>query len=502
MDGRLDDPAWTSAPSYADFTQREPNDGQPSLERTEFRVVFTDEALYVAVRAFDTQPDRIVGQLTRRDQNSPSDWAIVIVDSYHDRRTAFDFWVNPAGVKLDLYRSNDTDEDDGWDAVWDVATQRDGEGWTAEYRIPFSQLRFARADELRFGFNVCRQVVRLNELSCWRPLPRSASGIVSLFGDLEGLSGIQPPRRFEVLPYTVGRTARTITEPGNPFRTGEEYAARVGADVKLGIGSNLTLDATVNPDFGQVEADPAVLNLSAFETFFAERRPFFTEGVNIFRFPLSLGDGDDANEQLFYTRRIGRAPQASPDVPVGGHAEQVQQTTIRAAGKLSGRLPSGWTIGALGARTGPQSAGLDSAGVRSRQVVEPATNYFVGRLARDFRDGRTMIGLFGTAMNRELPARLDRLRSSAYALGLDWSHRFRRDTYQFRGRLVGTSVYGSTDAMMLTQRSPVHFFQRPDRDYGPVYDTTRTSLAGYAGQMEFGKIGGGHWRFLTALDWR
>lgn len=503
IDGRLDDAAWALAPAYSDFTQREPHDGQPSVERTEFRAVFTDEALYVAVRAFDTQPDRIVGQLTRRDQNSPSDWLIVTVDSYHDRRTAFDFWVNPVGVKLDLYRSNDTDEDTGWDAVWDVATSRDDGGWTAEYRIPFSQLRFARSDDLRFGFNVCRQVQRLNELACWRPLPQSASGIVSLFGDLEGLEGIQPPRRLEVRPYTVGRTARTITDPGNPFRTGEDYSARTGADVKVGIGSNLTLDATVSPDFGQVEADPAVLNLTAFETFFSERRPFFTEGSNIFRFPLSLGDGDGANEQLFYSRRVGRSPQGSPDVPDSGYGENVQQTTILAAGKLSGRLPSGWTVGLLGARTAEERAQVeDSAGARTWQVVEPASNYFVGRLARDFRNGRTMIGLFGTAMNRELPASLDWLRSSAYSLGLDWTHRFRRDTYQFRGRLVGTSVYGSEDALTRTQRSSVHYFQRPDRDYGPSYDTARTSLAGHAGMMEFGKIGGGHWRFLTAVDVR
>ena len=502
VDGRLDDAAWAQAPVYSDFIQREPHDGQPAAERTTFRVVFTDEALYVAVRAFDTQADRIVGQLTRRDEGSPSDVIIVTIDSYRDRRTAFDFWVNPVGVKRDLYRSNDTDEDTSWDAVWDVATSRDGEGWSAEYRIPFSQLRFPQGDRLTFGFNVCRQVIRLNELSCWRPLPQSASGIVSLFGDLEGLDGIRPPRRLEVLPYTVGRTARTVTEVGNPFRSGEDYAARGGADVKMGIGSNLTLDATVNPDFGQVEADPAVLNLSAFETFYSERRPFFTEGVNIFRFPLSLGDGDGANEQLFYSRRVGRSPQGSVDVPDGGFGESIQQTSILAAGKLSGRLPSGWTIGLLGARTAQESARVDSSGVRSNQIVEPASNYFVGRLSRDFRNGRSMIGIFGTAMNRDLPDHLDWLRSSAYSLGLDWTHRFRRDTYQFRGRLVGTRVLGSETAILRTQYSSARYFQRPDRDYGPSLDSSATSLDGYAGMMEFGKIGGGHWRFLTAVDLR
>jgi len=503
IDGHLDDPAWGSASIQSDFTQRQPSEGRPSAERTEFRVVYTDEALYVGVRAFDSQPDAIFGQLTRRDVGSASDVIVVMIDSYRDRRTGFDFWVNPVGVKQDLYRSNDTEEDASWDAVWDVATSRDSGGWTAEYRIPLSQLRFPRAELLRFGFDVCRQIIRLNEVACWQPLPRTAQQMVSLFGDLEGLEGIRPPRRLEVLPYSVGRLSRAPAEAGNPFRTGEEYAARAGGDIKLGIGSNLTLDATFNPDFGQVEADPAVLNLTAFETFYSERRPFFTEGADIFRFPLSLGDGDGANEQLFYSRRIGRQPQGSPDVPEGGYGESIRQTSILAAGKLSGRLHSGWTIGLLGARTAQERAEIeDPSGVRTAQVVEPASNFFVGRLARDFRNGRTTVGLFGTATNRELPRSMDWLRSSAYSLGLNWSHRFRHDTYQFRGRLVGTRVLGSEAAIAATQRSSARYFQRPDRDYGPNYDTTLTSLNGYDGLAEFGKIGGGHWRFLTAVDVR
>jgi hypothetical protein len=503
IDGRLDDPAWALAPVYSGFTQREPHDGQPATERTEFRVLYTDEALYVAVRAFDSQPDRLVGQLTRRDANSPSDWVIVMIDSYHDRRTAFDFWVNPAGVKRDLFRYDDVNEDLTWDAVWDVATSRDASGWTAEYRIPFSQLRFPRAESHTFGFNVARQVARTNELVCWKPLPQNVNQIVSLFGALEGIEGVRPPRRLEVQPYTVGRASRSPAEAGNPFRTGSETAARIGADVKYGVTSNLTLDATINPDFGQVEADPAVVNLTAFESFFGERRPFFTEGANIFRFPIALGDGDGANEQLFYTRRIGRAPQAAPDVPPGGFAQEIGQSTIQAAGKLSGKTPSGWTVGLLGARTAEMRTRVqDSLGARSTEVVEPATNYLVGRLARDFRDGRTVVGLFGTALHRELTPALDGLRSSAYSLGLDWTHRIRHDTYQFRGWAVASEVRGSAQALLSTQESSARYFQRPGRDHGPALDSTRTSLGGFAGQAEFGKVGGGRWRFLTALDTR
>ena len=503
IDGRLDDPAWALAPVQSDFTQREPHDGQPATERTEFRVLYTDEALYVGVRAFDSQPDKIVGHLTRRDQNSPSDWVIVTIDSYRDRRTAFDFWVNPAGVKLDLFRYDDVNEDPTSDAVWDVATSRDSSGWTAEYRIPFSQLRFAAADRHTFGFNVVRQVARTNELAAWRPLPQSAQRIVSLFGDLDGIEGIKPPRRLEILPYSVGRTARTIAEAGNPFRTGSETVARAGADLKFGVTSNLTLDATVNPDFGQVEADPAVVNLSAFESFFGERRPFFTEGANIFRFPIALGDGDGANEQLFYSRRVGRAPQGSPDVPSGGYAEDVQQSTIQAAGKLSGKTPSGWTLGLLGARTAQMRALVeDSLGVRTRDVVEPATTYLVGRVAHDFRGGRTVLGMFGTMTHRTLTPALDWLRSSAYSLGLDWTHRFGGENYRFRGWAVASDVRGSTAAILRTQRAAARYFQRPDRDYGSPLDSAATSLGGFASQVEFGKMGGGHWRFMTALDTR
>jgi hypothetical protein len=501
VDGRLDDPAWVTAPVFGDFVQRDPDEGRPATERTEMRVVYTDAALYVGVRAYDSQPERITGHLTRRDADSPSDWIILGIDSYFDRRTAFVFAVNPVGVKRDWYIFNDVEEDDSWDAVWDVAASRDGGGWTAEFRIPFSQLRFARAASQRFGFNVVRKINRLNEEDHWRLIPRGAPGTVSLFGDLAGLDGLRPPRRLEILPYSVGRSTWNIDQPGNPFRPPREGSTTVGADLKLGLGSNLTLDATINPDFGQVEADPAVVNLSAFETFYPEKRPFFTEGVNIFRFPLSLGDGDGANEQLFYSRRVGRRPQGSPDVPPGGFGEELQQTTILAAAKLSGKTASGWTIGLLAARTAEERAEVvDANGVRSRDIVEPGTTQLVGRLARDFRHGRTVVGLFGTYLDRDLPVDMPWLRSSAFTIGADWNHRFARDQYRFRGSAVLSNVRGSAEAIDITQRSSARYYQRPDNDY-VTYDPTRTSLSGFSGQVEFGKIAG-DWRFLTALDTR
>ena len=501
VDGRLDDPVWQTATPITDFTQRDPHEGQPGTERTEARVAYTDDALYVVIRAWDSHPEAIVAQLTRRDEESPSDWVAVGIDSYHDRRTAFVFFVNPAGVKLDKFVFDDSNEDDSWDAVWEVATTRDAQGWTAEFRIPFSQLRFPKRAEHQFGFNVYRKIARLNEEQFWRLPPKNQSGMVSRFGDLVGIERIAPPRRAELLPYAAAGATFEPQETGNPFRTGSEGRGRAGADLRVGVTSNLTLSATINPDFGQVEADPAVVNLTAFESFFPEKRPFFNEGLDVFRFPIALGDGDDANEQLFYTRRIGRSPHGSPD-DRGGYAEDVTETTILGAAKLSGKTPSGWTVGLLGALAAEERADVvDAAGARFSDPVEPRSVYGVGRLARDFRHGLTQIGVFGTAVDRALPAALTDLRGSAYAGGLKWSHRFRHDTYSLNGWLVGTRVLGSPEAIDATQRSSARYFQRPDHDY-VTYDPARTSLSGFAGQFIFNKHAGGNWRFGFGVDTR
>ncbi|MBI4501940.1 MAG: hypothetical protein HY700_12370 [Gemmatimonadetes bacterium] len=499
LDGRLDDATWRNAPAIADFTQRDPNEGQPGTERTEAHVVYTDDAIYIGVRAFDSQPDRITAQLTRRDVDSPSDWIGVVIDSYRDRRTAFEFAVNPAGVKRDVYWYDDSNTDNSWDAVWDVAVSRDAEGWTAEFRIPFSQLRFAETEEHQFGFDVYRKIARLNELQQWKLIPKNASGTISQMGDLTGIRGIRPPRRLEVLPYTVGSTAYRPSEAGNPFRTGTDRRATVGGDVKVGIGSNLTLQATINPDFGQVEADPAQVNLSAFENYFSERRPFFTEGSDVFRF--ALGGGDGNSQGLFYSRRIGRAPQGSAD-PRGGYAQDVAQTRIIGATKLSGKTRGGWTIGLLGAETARENAAVvDSAGARHADAVEPRSTYLVGRVAREYRGGKTRVGIFATGVDRALTPNLDFLRRDAYAGGLDWNHRFRHDTYYFSGFFAVSDVRGSANAINLTQRSSARYFQRPDRDYGS-YDSTRTALSGFGGNVSVGKNGGGDWRFSTGIDTR
>jgi hypothetical protein len=503
VDGRLDDAAWAAAPLSDGFWQVDPDEGEPGTEPTDFRVVYTDDALYIGVRAWDSEPERIVTRLARRDEDVASDWIIVAIDSYHDRRTGFVFFVNPAGVKRDIYIFDDGDEDDSWDAVWDVATFTDSTGWAAEFRIPFSQVRFSDAEREGFGFQVVRVINRNNEEQHWRLMTKGEAGLVSRFGDLTGLEGIEPPRRVELLPYVAATGDRYQAEGDNPFATGADRTGRVGGDLYLGITSNLTLSATINPDFGQVEADPAVVNLSAFETFYPERRPFFQEGLDVFRFPILLGDGDGANEQLFYTRRIGRQPQGWAD-PRGGYAETVDWTTILGAGKLSGKTSSGWTLGLLGAMTGEEKARVvDGDGNPHSDVVEPRSTYWVGSLAKDFRGGLTQVGIFGTAVGRSLPkeSNLDWLRSSAYSLATKFGHRFADDRWHVEGWLSGSHVRGSPTAIDVTQRSSARYYQRPDNEH-VTYDPARTSLNGMAGQLVVGKHAGDKFVWATGVDTR
>ncbi len=486
VDGILDDDAWSTVEFYSAFVQRDPDEGAAVSERTEFAVVYTNDALFVAVRAHDSRPDQIKALLTRRDEESPSDEITVAIDSYRDRRTGFAFRVNAAGVKRDTYLYDDNNEDDRWDAVWDVDVSVDDHGWVAEFRIPFNQLRFSAADANTFGFNIERRIARLNEVQQWRLLPKDASGVVSLFGDLTGIQG-----------------ASTVRQPAatdDPFRSGSHARVTGGADIKYGLSSALTLTATINPDFGQVEADPAVVNLSAFETFFPERRPFFNEGLDIFRFRIADGDGDGSEESLFYTRRVGRSPQGEPE-DRDGFAESVEQTTILAAGKLSGKTADGWTIGLTGALTDEENAGVvDASGQFFQDPVEPRSGYLVGRLARDFRGGQTKIGAFGTTVQRALPDRLQFLHSQAYAGGLDWSHRFQSNSWAFNGRIVGSHVRGSPEAIARTQRSSARYYQRPDADH-LEFDSTRTSLSGVEVAMNFGKTAG-NWRWSTGFHSR
>ncbi|HEU4641776.1 MAG TPA: DUF5916 domain-containing protein [Gemmatimonadaceae bacterium] len=490
IDGREGDPIWERAQVIQGFRMFEPVEDGPERFHSVARVAYDEKYLYVLVRAFDPHPDSIVALLSRRDVRTPSDQIKVMIDSYHDRRTGYEFAVNPIGVKRDYYTFNDGEEDESWDGVWDVATRVDSLGWVAEFRIPFNQLRFPERETHTFGIMLTREIARTNERMSWPVYRRSRAGIASQFGDVGGITGIGKPRRLEITPYVVATNATRASADVAGEVTGYGRSQRLtgGADIKYGVSSNLTLDATVNPDFGQVEADPAVLNLGAFETFFDERRPFFIEGTGIFRFDVNCNDG--RCNGLFYSRRIGRSPQLS-DLDGWSDASTPTATTILSAAKLTGRLSNGLSVGVLDALTARES------GVGGR-TVEPRTNYFVARLQQDLRNGRSGVGVMFTAVDRSLDQwSADYLRRAAYAGGVDFRHRFLGERYELTGFLAGTRVAGSAKAIAATQESSVHYYQRPDD--GVRFDSTRTSLGGDAEQIGLSKIGGGIVRGSTSF---
>jgi uncharacterized protein DUF5916/cellulose/xylan binding protein with CBM9 domain len=487
IDGRDDDDAWRVAPAITQFREFQPKeDGDPRFP-TEAKVAYDDRYFYVFIRAFDPHPDSILKLLARRDVRAATDQLKIMVDSYHDRRSGFEFAVNPAGVKRDYAMYNDSQEDDAWDAVWDVGTQIDSLGWTAEFGIPLSQLRYVPRGTNTFGFAVWRDIQRYSERVSWPVYRGSQAGVTSQLGELIGLDGLPSPRRPEIAPYVLTKNVSVPT--GGAFDRSQKMTG--GADVKYGITPSLTLDATVNPDFGQVEADPAVLNLTAFESFFEERRPFFVQGAGIFRFDVNCSAVNDCStgEGLFYSRRIGRAPQLGY-----GDLNPASATTILGAAKLTGRLPGGQTVGVLDAVTGREAGTLD-------RTMEPATNYAVLRAQQDFRGGESGIGIIVTAVHRNRDRWIaDSLRHSAYAGGLDFRHRFFGRRYQISGSFDLSRVAGTPSAIAATQNDAVHYYQRPGA--GVSYDPTRTSLTGDAEEIKFGKVGGGITRFETSYQRR
>ncbi|HEX8360098.1 MAG TPA: DUF5916 domain-containing protein [Longimicrobium sp.] len=491
IDGRLDDPAWAAAETVSAFTQNDPEEGLPASEATTVRIVYDDEALYVGVRLHDR--GEISTRLGRRDMGSgDSDWFGLVVDSYHDHQTAFSFQVNPSGVRRDAART-DTTEDLSWDAVWQAETTRDSAGWSAEYRIPFSQVRFNSRNET-WGIQMERIIGRRNEYAVFAFTPKRERAGIARFGHLEGMRDVRTGKRLEILPYTVAR-AEYIDPGANPFRTRDEYSTSAGLDVKYRITSNLTMDATLNPDFGQVEVDPAVVNLSALETVLEEKRPFFVEGSEIFRFgggALPTGGG------LFYSRRIGG--RFSPLVPPTVLADVPRETRILGAAKLTGKTPGGWSIGMLDAVTDREEARFRDSEGDHALVVEPRSNFFVGRLRREMHGGRSYVGGMLTSVNRsleteELCAVFPFLAVSG---GLDFAHQFANRRWALSGFAALGGVRGDTLALTRVQRRPYRLFERPDADHLEL-DRSREALAGVAAELRLRKQAGAHWRGGAAV---
>ena len=482
IDGKDDDAVWRTTPPITGFKQWQPTEGKEPRFRTEAKVAYDAANLYVFVRAFDPHPDSIIRLLERRDTFTPSDMIWIFVDSYHDRRTGYEFGVNAAGVKMDQAVYDGGNEDGAWDGVWDVATTIDSLGWTAEFRIPLSQMRYGQEKSHTFGFTVDRDIYRYAERVSWPMLSQSKPDLVSQLGALDGLDDLEPPRRLEALPYIVTKSASRITN--NAFA--QKSNVTVGGDVKYRVASNLTLDATINPDFGQVESDPAVLNLSAYESFFDERRPFFVAGRGLFRFDVNCSAVNCNGESLYYSRRIGRTPELAG---IYGDTVPLQPTTILGAAKLLGRFPRGLTVGVLDAATERATSPGDT-------TYEPRTNFGVVRATQDFRGGNSTIGGMFTAVNRNVDSwSSPYLPKSAYVGAVDFRHRFLKNNYEISGSLDQSHVQGSRAVILATQTDGVHNYQRPDAAL-PL-DTNRTALTGDAEEFKFGKVGGQHLLFET-----
>lgn len=487
IDGRDDDEVWRNAPPITAFKQWQPTEGKEPRFKTEARVAYDAANLYVFVRAFDPHPDSIIKLLERRDSWTASDMVWLFVDSYHDRRTGYEFGVNAAGVKIDQAVYNGGNEDGAWDAVWDVATRVDSLGWTAEFRIPLSQMRYSRDKSHIFGFTVDRDIYRYAERVSWPSFSQAKPDLVSQLGSLSGLDDLEAPRKLEAVPYIVSKNASTIAN--NRYTQRSKVTA--GGDVKYRVAPNVTLDATVNPDFGQVESDPAVLNLSAYESFFDERRPFFVAGRGLFRFDVNCSNVNCNGEGLYYSRRIGHTPQLAG---VYGDTVPLEPTTILGAAKLTGQIHGGLNFGFLDAVT-ERASGLGN------KTFEPTTNYGLLRVKEDLRNGNSTLGAMITAVNRKQDQwSSPYLATGAYAGAMDFRHRFLRNNYEISGSLDKSRVNGSPSQILALQRNAVHYYQRPDGSL--TVDANASSLDGDAEEFKFDKVGGQHLMFESAYQRR
>ena len=487
VDGRLDDEAWQKVTPITDFIQKEPVEGAAPTDAMEVRLAYDDDVLYVGAR-MHSRDGRIQAPLGRRDSTDQAEHILVSFDTFLDRRTAVVFGVTAAGVRIDRYHSSDNEGsfDSGFDPVWRAETSVAGDSWTAELWIPFSQLRFSPRDDQTWGLNLYRNRPTLNEEDYWILIPRTVRAWSSRFGDLTGIAGLVPPRRIETLPYFAGGSSLNANrDPNDPFDDGTNLDGRVGADIKMGLGPNLTLETAINPDFGQVEADPAEVNLTAFETRFPEKRPFFLEGAQLF----NIG-----HPNFYYSRRIGARPIGAAS---GDYVDYPDANSILVAAKLTGRLQSKTSLGFLAAVTDDEDARVaDGLSLQQRDVaVAPHAYHFVGRMLQEFGQNASTAGFIVNYMHRDLEpgSALDDL-YTRNALGVAGNTllRFKGGQYEFRASGGGSFLNGSTRAVERWQRSSSHYAQRPDRDYARL-DPTRTSMAGWSVQLNFDKTGGRHW---------
>jgi hypothetical protein len=495
IDGKLDDECWKTGVWAGDYHQYIPNEGAKPTYPTEMKILYDDKFVYIAFRAYDGEPDKIQRLAGLRDE-FVGDMMGVNFDSYHDHRTGFEFNITAWGQKIDLVLFNPENWDFNWNAVWKGRAGLEDSAWVAEIEVPLSQLRYSNEDEQVWGLHAWRWIGRYQEESDWEIQSKTGPGVLYNFGELRGIKGLKKSQRLEIMPYALGDLKTMKKEPGNPFADkGRVWGGNIGLDAKIGISSNFTVDLTVNPDFGQVESDPSVMNLTAFETFYEEKRPFFLEGLTIF-------DYEFDNQSLFYSRRIGHSPSLTVNPNANLFVKSPDKTSILSAAKFSGTTSKGLSVGLIQSITANEFARTsDANGNRSRMKVEPLTNYMVARIQKGYKDGNTVVGGILTSTNRFIEDNsLEFLSSDAYTGGLDLLHHWKDKEFFIDAKLIGSYVNGTSEAITSLQESSARYYQRPGADY-LRYDTTSTSLSGFGGKLKIGKGSKGFWRYSTGATW-
>jgi len=495
IDGKLDDACWQNNNWSGEFIQWIPKEGAKPSQPTSINIIYDDKNLYVAIRAYDSEPDKIIIKAGRRDELS-GDMMGINLDTYHDHRTGFEFNVTSAGQKADLLLTNPMNADMSWDAVWNVKVGMEDSAWVAEYEIPLSQLRYSNEHDQVWGLHVWRWVDRLQEESDWEPQTSTGAGMLYQFGHLTGISGLPKSRRIELMPYVLGKVSTFERDAANPYtKDGYHPFGSIGLDAKVGITSNFTADLTINPDFGQVESDPSEMNLSAFETFYEEKRPFFLEGKNIFNYEF-----DGLN--LFYSRRVGQSPSYSPGLNDYEHMQYPDKTSILSAVKVSGKSADGFSMGVLQSITNKEFARISNGFDERKEAVEPLTSYTVARFQKDLNAGNTVLGGIITSTNRlDSDTRFDFLNRNALTGGVDILHQWKDKEFYLNAKVAGSNITGDTEAISLLQTSSARYYQRPDVSHLNV-DETLTQLSGHGGKIQIGKGSKGFWRYSTALSWQ
>jgi hypothetical protein len=495
IDGKLDDECWKTGVWAGDYTQYMPNEGAKPSYPTEMKILYDDKFIYVAFRGFDGEPEKIQRISGLRDE-FVGDMMGVNFDSYHDHRTGFEFNLTSWGQKIDLVLFNPASWDFNWNAVWRGKTGLEDSAWVAEIEIPLSQLRYSKEDEQVWGLHAWRWINRLQEESDWEKQSRTGPGVIYNFGELRGIKGLKKSQRLELMPYALGDIKTMKREQGNPFADkGRLPGGNIGLDAKIGVSSNFTVDLTINPDFGQVESDPSVMNLTAFETFYEEKRPFFLEGLTIFDYKFD-------NQSLFYSRRIGHAPSRTVDPASNLFVKSPDKTSILSAVKFSGTTSNGLSVGVIQSVTANEFARLsDNNGNRSSTNVEPLTSYTVARVQKGYKEGNTVVGGILTSTNRYIEDKnLEFLSNDAFTGGLDILHHWKDKEFYLDARMIGSYVTGGKEAISYLQQSSARYYQRPGAGY-LRYDTSRTSLGGYGGKFKIGKGSKGLWKYSAGATW-